>query len=98
MLRNVRGPPDLILVPRDEHAVAGHDQVGFDVIRALLDRQPIGFDGVFRSLAAGAAMSDDKDIGQGVTRLNTPPKCSARVKERLRNRGASSLNSGPWVR
>jgi len=64
MLRNVGGSPDLILVPRDEHAVPSHDQIGLDVVGALLDRQPIGLDRVFRPLAAGSAMSDDKDIRQ----------------------------------
>jgi hypothetical protein len=64
MLRNVGGAPDLVLVPRNEHAVASHDQIGLDVIGALLNRQPIGLDRVFRPLAAGSAVSNDKDIRQ----------------------------------
>ncbi len=67
MVRDVGGAPDLILVPRDEHAVARHHQIGFDVVGTLLDRQPIGLERVLRSLAAGAAMGNDKDVRQGGT-------------------------------
>ena len=56
---DIGGAADLVLMSCDEHAVAGHDQIGLDVIRTLLDGQPIGLQGVFGPLAAGAAMGND---------------------------------------
>ena len=72
MLRHVSGASDLVLVPRYEHAVARHDQIGFDVIGTLLDREPVGFERMLRPLAAGAAMSNDKDLRNGAW-VHHPP-------------------------
>src|SRR5258708_5768473 len=72
VLRDVGGSPDLILVPRDEHAVPSHHQVGLYVVGALLDRQPIGLDRMLRPLAAGSAVSNDKDIRQGTPDRSWP--------------------------
>ncbi len=63
VLRHVGGAADLIFMPGNEHAVARHDQIGLDVVGPLLDRQAVGFEGVFRPLTAGAAMSYDYDPG-----------------------------------
>ena len=56
---DVGGTGDLVLVPGDQHAVLGGDQVGLDVVGALSDRQPVGLEGVLRPVAAGAAVGDD---------------------------------------
>ena len=62
---NVGGAADFVLMPSDEHAIPSHDQIRLDVIGTLLDGQPIGLDGVFRTLAAGTAVSNNKNIRQG---------------------------------
>ena len=59
MLRDVRRAPDLVLMTRDEHAVAGHDQIGLDIVRALLDGALVTFEGMFRPLPARPAMGND---------------------------------------
>ena len=69
MLRDVGGAADLVLVPGDEDPVAGHDQVGLDVIGTLLYRQPVRFNGVLGTFAAGAPMCDHDNAGQGNTDL-----------------------------
>ena len=62
MLRHVGGAADFILMAGDEHTVSGHDQVGLDVVGALLDRQSIGLEGVLGPFAARAAMRNDKNV------------------------------------
>jgi hypothetical protein len=64
MLRNVRRTANFIFVPRDQDAIARHDQIGFDVIRALLDCQAIRFDGVFGPFTAGTAVRNYNNLGQ----------------------------------
>ena len=63
VLRNIGGAADLIFVPRDQHAVPGHDQIRFDVIGTLIDRESITLEGMFRPLAAGAAMRNHNQPG-----------------------------------
>ena len=58
------------MVPRDEHAVPGGDQIGLDVVRPHLGSQAVGLDGVFGPVAGGAAVPDD-DRG-GSARQGTP--------------------------
>src|SRR3546814_17540494 len=58
MRGNVGGFRNLILVPRDEHAVLGQHQVGFDEIGALLDRKPVARQRMFGPLARRAPMRD----------------------------------------
>ena len=40
-LGDVGRAADLVLVPRDEHAVFGRDEIGLDEVGAHLDRQPV---------------------------------------------------------
>ena len=64
MLRHVGGAADFIFVPGDEHAVAGHHQIRFDVVRAFFDRKAIGLDRVFRTLTARASMRNVNYVRQ----------------------------------
>ena len=51
---------DLVLVPRDEDAVFGRDEIRLDEVGAHLDRQPVGLQRVLGPMAAGAAVRDDE--------------------------------------
>ena len=64
-LRDIRGLGDVGLVPRDQTAVAGGDEIGLNEIGAHLDGEPIGLERVFRSVPGGAAMGDDERCAQG---------------------------------
>jgi hypothetical protein len=57
---NVGRLGDLVLVPGNEHPVAGDHEVRLDEVRPLLDRQFIGGQRVLRPVAAGAAVGDDQ--------------------------------------
>ena len=59
--RDIRGAADFIFMPRDEHPVARHHQIGLDVVRALFDRQAIRLEGVLGPFAARAAMCNDNN-------------------------------------
>ena len=59
MLRHIGRAADLVFVPRDEHAVAGHDQIGLDVVGALLDGELVASRVCSGTLAARAAVGDD---------------------------------------
>src|ERR1700733_14435394 len=91
MLGDIGGAPDLVLVPRDEHPVVGHYQIRLDIVGALFDRQPVRLDRVLRTLAAGAAMSNDEDVGQGAPAYrDDAPQFSAQAPgPRLRCYGTS---------
>ena len=76
---DVGGAGDLVFVPGHEDAVTGADQVGFDVVGAEPDGQPVGLQGVFGPVTRGAAVGDDQrthessergfgDVGAGTTR------------------------------
>ncbi len=67
-LRHIGGQAEFVVVARDQFAVTGHDQVRFDVIRALQDRQGVGGEGVLREVATGAAVGDDQWHGLFVMR------------------------------
>src|SRR5271170_6568863 len=99
MLRNVRRAADLILMPRDQYPIARHDEVRLDEIRALLNRQTIRFEGVFRPLAAGATMCNYNDFIQR-SPAHLSIDSSARTQgPRLHYHGASSpSNPGPPYR
>ena len=71
MLRNVRRAPDLVLMTGDEYAVAGHDQVGLDIVRALLDRSLVTLEGMFRPLPARPSMGNH-DYARRVRHCCTP--------------------------
>ena len=58
MQRNVGRAPDLIFMTSDEYAVAGHDQIGLDIVRPLLDRALVTLEGMFRPLPARPAMGN----------------------------------------
>src|SRR5947207_10491950 len=64
-LGNVGRGADLVLMARHQHAVFRHDEIGLDVVGALLDRNEIGGQRVLGQIAAGAAMSDDERLRQG---------------------------------
>ena len=49
---------DLVLVPRDQHAVARGDEVRLDVVRALQYRQRIAGQRVLGKMAARAPVPD----------------------------------------
>ena len=46
-------------MPRDQDAVARDNEVGFDEVRALVDRERAGGVRVFWPFAAGAAVGND---------------------------------------
>jgi hypothetical protein len=45
-------------VARDEYAILRHDEIGLDVIGALLDRNEVRGERVLRNVAAGPAVTD----------------------------------------
>ena len=53
---------DLVLVATDKDPVLGQDQIRLDEVCALFDRAAIGGEGMFRPLAATAAMADDQGV------------------------------------
>ena len=59
---HIGGAPDLVLVTRNEHTVAGHDQIRLDVIGALLDGQPIALEGMFRAFSARTAVRNHDNV------------------------------------
>ncbi len=65
MLRDIGRAADLVLVPADQHAVARDDEIGFDRIGALFDRECIAFERVFGAIRAGAAVGDDERTFDG---------------------------------
>ncbi len=63
---DVGGATDLVLVPGDQDAVCGGDQVGLDVVRAPQDRLLVGGERVLGTGAAGAAVPDhERVVGTG---------------------------------
>ena len=63
---DVRGRADLVFVARDEYPVLRHDEIGLDVIGALLDREEIRCQRVLRNIAAGTAVTDHERRVRGV--------------------------------
>ena len=59
---DVGGAGDLVLVPGDQNAVLGRDQVGLDVVGAHADRELVRGQGVLGPVAGGAAMRDDQGL------------------------------------
>jgi hypothetical protein len=57
---------DLVLVPRDEHAVARRDEIGPDVVRPHADGELVRRDGVLGPVGAGAASVADDERGTAV--------------------------------
>ena len=53
---------DLVLVPGDQHAVLGGDQVRLDVVGAHPDRQVVGGQGVLRAVARRTPVADDQRL------------------------------------
>jgi hypothetical protein len=49
----------------DHHAVLGQHEVGLDEVGALLDGRLVGFEGVLRQDARGAAVGDHQRLGAG---------------------------------
>jgi hypothetical protein len=60
MRRDIGGAADLVFVPCHQHAVAGRDQVGLDVVGAVLDRARVGGQRVLRQCRARTAVGDDE--------------------------------------
>jgi hypothetical protein len=60
---DVRRAADLVLVPRDEHAVLRAHEIGLDDVRAHLDREGVGLDRVLGAVPARAAVRDDDRRG-----------------------------------
>jgi len=98
VLRDVGGAANLVFVPCDEDSIAGHDQIGLDIVGALLNGQTIGFQGVFRTLAAGASMRNYNNIGQGGSPL-VGRESNAPAHTRLRRPEPRALDAaGPiWA-
>ena len=55
--RDVGRAADLVLVPRDQHAVLRRDQIRLDEIGAHLGAEPVAFERVLRPMAARAAVA-----------------------------------------
>ncbi len=62
---DIGGGRQLVFVARDQHQIPGRDQIGLDVVRALIDRAFIGGEGVFWPLGARAAVGDDQHVLRG---------------------------------
>ena len=62
LVGNVGGFRNLILVPRDQHAVFRQHKVRLNIIRALFNRAGVACDGVFGPLTRCAAMRDDDGL------------------------------------
>ena len=60
VLGDVGGAAQLGLVPGDQHAVPGRDQVDLDVVDAHPDRRPVGLERVLGPVPAGAAVTHDR--------------------------------------
>ncbi len=73
---DVGGLPNLIFVTRNQHPVAGHDEVRFDVVRPLVDRPLIGRKGMLRPLPARAPMGDDDDFAHSGSSCSPPLQCT----------------------
>src|SRR5450755_186869 len=56
---NIRCAANLRFMARNEHAVLGHDEIRLDEVGAFFYCKAVGFKGMFRPLAARAAMSND---------------------------------------
>ena len=59
---DVGGAADLVLVAGDEHAVLGGDQVGLDVVGALLDGELVRRERVLGAVAGRAAVAEDERL------------------------------------
>ena len=55
---------DLVLVPRDQHAVLRRDEVRLDEVGAHLDGEPVALERVLGPMAARAAVADDDRRGR----------------------------------
>src|SRR5699024_9537230 len=75
---DVGGGGDLTLVSHDEHAVAGRDDVRFDRIDALGDRQLVRAPSVLRQVPRGAAVADDGDHRRSVRAWRAYPRIYSR--------------------
>ena len=62
---------DLVLVARDEDAVLRRDQVGLDEVGAHLRGQAIALERVLGTMAARAAVADDRAAAGGVAPMRT---------------------------
>lgn len=62
MVGDIGGEIELIVVTRQQHPVTAHHQIGFEKIGPLQGRQRIGGKGVFRQIAAGAAVGDQDGL------------------------------------
>jgi hypothetical protein len=60
MRSDVRGAADLVFMPREQRAVPGNHQVGFHVVRTLLNRDEVAGECVLGHIPAGAAVRYDK--------------------------------------
>jgi hypothetical protein len=58
MRRDVGAAAQAKVVPREEHAVAAHRQIGFEHVGALRRGQRVTVERVLGPIAAGAAMGD----------------------------------------
>lgn len=61
---DVRGAGDVVLVPADEVAVLGRHEVLLDDVRAQVQRQLVGAEGVLGAVAAGPAVTDHRRHGE----------------------------------
>jgi hypothetical protein len=59
-LRHVGRAAQHRLVAGDQDTVLGHDEIRLDEVRPHADGHRIGFEGMFREIAAGSAMGDDQ--------------------------------------
>src|SRR5262249_20645057 len=59
LLRHVGGAGNVILMPRDQHAILRGDEIGLNEIDAVVDREAVGREGVLGPMASGSAVADD---------------------------------------
>jgi hypothetical protein len=60
MVLHVGGEDEVRLMPRDQVAILGHDEVGLDVVGAELDGERVPLQGVGGEISMGASMADDQ--------------------------------------
>ena len=59
-LRNVSCASELAVVPADQDSVFRRNKIGFDIVGALFNRQPVGLQRVFRPVTGRSTVGDDK--------------------------------------
>src|SRR4051812_38732878 len=95
MRRDIGGAADLVFVARHQRTVLRDDEIGFDVVRTLLNRDEVARECVFRHIPARTAVRYDKWPAEIFGR------CGARIRRHencARERGHDMKTESPAIR